>query len=332
MKNVTVRYLKEDEYNKWDEFVDISPQGNIFSKTYWLSAISEEYKILICEENNKILGGICLPSLYHKLYRNPKLTPQLGILLSPYDTKVKYSTKLSKDTEIISDIINNLPKFSQFDYNFSYNFTNFMPFIWENFNIDVRYTYVLNDLSDIEAIYNNFQYDVKYSIKKAGKNNIRITDKYGIEEFYNINKKTFDRQNIQMPYTLEFIKNLDDILEKHNNRKILFALDQNDNIIAGTYLLYDENCAYYLMGGADPEQRNSGVQTLLIWESIKFAATVSKKFDFEGSIVKNIERSFREFGGEQKIIHNVNKSTLFTRLVYGFAQKNKNLIRKFLKV
>jgi len=332
MKNVEVKYLSQDEYDKWDEFVERSPQGNIFNKSYWLKAVSNEIKILACIENNKIIGGIALPSMYNKLYRNSKLTPQLGVLLPPCDNKIKYSTALSKDMEISNELIKNLPKFSQFDYNFSYNYTNLMPFIWAGFDVNVKYTYVINDLSDLNSVHDNFQYDVKYTIKKAIKNNITVKSEYGIEEFYEINRKTFTRQNLQMPYTLEFLKNLDSVLEKHNCRKMLFAVNDNNEIIAATYLLYDKDCTFYLMGGADPEHRNTGAQTLLLWESIKFASSVSKKFDFEGSMVESIERAFRQFGGEQKIIYNVNKSSTFTKLAYGVARKNKNLIRKLIKV
>lgn len=36
--------------------------------------------------------------------------------------------------------------------------------------------------------------------------------------------------------------------------------------------------------------RNSGATSLLIWEVIKFASTVSKKFDLEGSKLEPVER------------------------------------------
>ena len=53
------------------------------------------------------------------------------------------------------------------------------------------------------------------------------------------------------------------------------------------------------MGGADPELRNSGATSLLMWEAIQFAATVTKKFDFEGSMIESVERFVRAFGARQ---------------------------------
>lgn len=332
MKNLNVRYLEKQELDKWDEFVEISPYGNIFNKSYWLNAVSSDFKILIAEENGKILGGIALPSVMGKFYRNPKLTPQLGILIGSGNSDEKYSTRVSKEIEISNALIKSLPKFKQFNYNFSYDFNNFLPFIWEGYNVTTNYTYVIDDLSDIDKTYSEFQYDTKYIIKKAIKNGVSITSEYGIKEFYEVNRKTFTRQNMEMPYDLDFLLKLDNVLENNSNRKILFALNSNKEIIAASYFLYDKECTYYLMGGADPEQRKTGAQALLLWEGIKFASTVSKKFDFEGSMIKGVERVFREFGGKQKIIHNVYKSDIVTELLYSFAKKNKDLVRKFLKV
>jgi hypothetical protein len=36
-----------------------------------------------------------------------------------------------------------------------------------------------------------------------------------------------------------------------------------------------------------------------MWEAIKFASTVTKRFDFEGSMIEPVERFFRAFGAKQ---------------------------------
>ena len=72
--------------------------------------------------------------------------------------------------------------------------------------------------------------------------------------------------------------------------------------------MWDENSAYYLMGGGDPDLRNSGAASLVLWEAIKHASTVTGKFDFEGSMNESIERFFRGFGGRQELAFNVSKT------------------------
>ena len=54
------------------------------------------------------------------------------------------------------------------------------------------------------------------------------------------------------------------------------------------------------MQGTDPALRGSGAPLLAHWHAIQFAATVSKRYDFVGSMMENVERVFRSFGAVQK--------------------------------
>lgn len=62
----------------------------------------------------------------------------------------------------------------------------------------------------------------------------------------------------------------------------------------------------------DPDYRNSGASSLLIYEIINFLRDKVRKFDFEGSMIESVENSFRKFGAIQKAYFNINKSFSFT--------------------
>ncbi|MNZ86002.1 hypothetical protein D3C78_1048120 [compost metagenome] len=81
---------------------------------------------------------------------------------------------------------------------------------------------------------------------------------------------------------------------------MFIAEDDQGRRHAGVYLIWDENSAYYLMGGGDPELRNSGATSLCMWEAIRFSATVTRRFDFEGSMLEPVEHFFRAFGAIQQ--------------------------------
>ncbi|WP_238882196.1 GNAT family N-acetyltransferase [Clostridium sp. YIM B02551] len=332
MSNITVRALNNDEMNLWDSFVETSPQGNIFNKKFWLDAVCSNFEIYVAEENGKIVGGIVVPNIKNRIYSMPKLTPQLGILLGKENDNIKYNKLISRGVTITSDLINILPKKPlQLEYNFSVNYTNMLPFIWNGYNVNLKYTYKINDTSDLKVVYDNFDYGIKSEIKKAMGKNIRVSEEYSIEDFYRVNNLTFERQNAVIPYSLEFIKKLDETLKENNCRKMLFAVNELDEIVAGVYLIYDKDTTYYLMGGADPDWRKFGVQSLLVWEAIKFSSEINTAFDFEGSMVPSIENYFRKFGGTQTPIYSINKANKIYDAMYSFGRKHKNTIRKFLK-
>ncbi|SHK16068.1 Acetyltransferase (GNAT) domain-containing protein [Clostridium cavendishii DSM 21758] len=326
-----VKFINENDFELWDNFVDDSIQGNIFCKSKWLSILSNEIRILVVFENNRIIAGIPLPCTKKGIFGMPKLTPKLGVLFSNEFQKLNTVKRNAKEMESLNLLIKNLPSGMSWDYNFSENFTNYLPFIWNNYNVNLKYSYVINNLSDLDKVYSNFSYDTKYLIRKAMKNNIYVEESNDVKAFYEVNKKTFERQGMQIPYTYNLIEELYNKY-KDVNAKVFIAKNKENEPIAGLFLLFDDECSYYLMGGADPKWRKYGSQTLLIWEAIKFSATVSKKFDFEGSMIPNIERAFREFGSEQKIYYNVEKNSVTFNLVYKFLRKHKNIIRKFVNV
>lgn len=74
-------------------------------------------------------------------------------------------------------------------------------------------------------------------------------------------------------------------------RRKLFINAQSINY-AGVLLVWDSDAAYYLMGGGNPNLRNSGLTSLYIWMSIIFAPTVTKRFNFDGFMIGSNERFF----------------------------------------
>ena len=113
---------------------------------------------------------------------------------------------------------------------------------------------------------------------------------------------------MKLPYSKDFVKRLDNLCEEHNARKIFFAQDENGITHAAIYIVWDENSAYYLMGSSDPDLRNSGANGFCMWEAIKHAAKVTKRFDFEGSMIEPIERLFRGFGAIQMPYFHITKT------------------------
>ena len=93
-----------------------------------------------------------------------------------------------------------------------------------------------------------------------------------------------------------------------NQCQWFIAQDKKGRNHAGVLIVWDENSAYYLMGGGNPKLRNSGATSLCMWEAIKFASTVTKKFDFEGSMIESVERFFRAFGATQKPYFHITKT------------------------
>jgi Acetyltransferase (GNAT) domain len=230
------------------------------------------------------------------LLRQPLLTPFLGPWLRPGEGK--YGTQLNHQEELYTELIEQLPTHDYFSQTFHYSVENWLPFYWKGFQQTTRYTYVIDDLTNLDHVWSEFQENIRRAIRKASKR-LQVHSEYGIDKFLNINELTFSRQGLPLPYSREFVRRLDDACSSRSARKIFFAEDARGRIHAAAYIVWDERSAYYLMGGGDPELRTSGASSLVLWEAIKFSHQVSRRFDFEGSIIAPIERFFRAFGARQ---------------------------------
>jgi len=284
----------------------------IFSRDWWLDAVcgNENWDVTLVEKGGRIIGS--MPYFIKKrmgftLLTHPPLTQKLGPWLRP--SNKKYAKMLSYQKDVMSALIEQLPSYDYFLQNWDYNNTNWQPFYWKDFKQTTYYTYVLSELADEKQLWDGIEAKIRTDIRKAtNRYNLHVRDDLGIEDFLKLNRSTFRRQGKTPPYTKKLVKRLDRACDQRNCRKIWIAEDEEGRHHAGAYVVWDENSAYYLMGGGDPDLRNSGATSLVIWVAVKHASTVTQKFDFEGSMVESIERFFRAFGGRQELIFNISKT------------------------
>ena len=237
----------------------------------------------------------------------PKLTQTLGPWLRPSDAK--YPNRLGQEKNLLTALIAQLPDFVYFQQNWHPANTNWLPFYWQGFQQTTRYTYRLPDLSDINMIWSNLRENIRSDIRKAANRfKVHVRKDAAIEDFLALNVQTFDRQGMALPYSPKFVQELDQSCASHHARQIFIAEDEQGKKHAGVYIIWDEQSAYYLMGGGDPKLRSSGATSLCMWEAIKFASTKTKSFDFEGSMIEPVERFFRAFGAIQTPYFSVSKT------------------------
>lgn len=286
----------------YSRFVNESPQGIMYCQRWWLDAVApERYEILIVKKGDALKAA--WPLVYGKQGDRsriimPPMTQKLGILFAP--STAKYAERLSHEQRMAELLLEHLPKHRVFEQRFHEKFTDWLPFYWSDFTQSTRYTYVIEDLSNMETVWGNMREARRRAIRKAEKQNIVVREIDDIEYFYQLNMKTFSRQNKKAAFDLSHVTSIDAALQANAGRRMTIAEDSEGRVHACDYLAYDERMGISLLGGADPELRSSGAQVLLEWESIKFTSTLAPAFDFEGSMVHNIEHFMRGFGATQR--------------------------------
>ncbi|GJG94618.1 GNAT family N-acetyltransferase [Cupriavidus pauculus] len=276
----------------------------LFSQAWWLDATAGpgNWSATLVERGGQIVAS--MPYATRHMYgfnviAQPALAKMHGPWLAPMDGKP--ARVLGQQKELMDDLIAQLPRFDHFQQHWAPNHTNWLPFCWKGFRQTTKYTYVLDDLSDQDALWNGLQPNIRAEIRKASsRHGLEVRDDLGIDEFIKLNKQVFLRQGMAQPYTEDYVRRLDAACAERGARRILIAVDKEGRRHSGVYLVWDGRVAYYLMGGSDPVLRTSGAASLCMWEAIRYASGVTRSFDFEGSMLEPVERFFRAFGARQQ--------------------------------
>lgn len=308
--------MNNENKNDYREFCLNEKNIPIFSTDWWLDSVcgKDNWDVVLVKKNKQIIAS--LPYFKKKkftfrLMSMPILTQNLGPYFV-YPKNQKYHQKLSFEKEIINELISQMPHFDYFNQSFHYSVKNWLPFYWLGYDSTIYYSYVIDDLTNLDIVFENITSSYRNKIKKAQKT-LKIKKGLSIEDFYEINRMTFKRQNIKIPYSFEFLKRHDNYLSKHKSREIFYAVDDDNQVHSALYLTWDYNSSYVHMVGENPDLRNSGAGMLVIWEAIKFTKNQLQlnSFDFEGSVIESVERVRRGFGAKQKPYFNISISNSF---------------------
>ncbi|AGA88904.1 putative methicillin resistance protein [Thioflavicoccus mobilis 8321] len=289
--------------DRYRALCEVEPTIPLFSRAWWLDALAGEdhWDVAVVESGGQIVASMPYV-IRHRWGRlslsHPPLTQTLGPWLR--ETGAKQAPRLARQKELMQKLIQALGKYDHFGANWHHSQTNWLPFYWAGFSQTTRYTYRLPDICDEEKLWSGFRENIRGDIRKAeGRFGLQVRTGLRLDTFLRLNVQTFERQGKDLPYSRDLVEKLDEACQRRNARQVFIAEDEQGRAHAGVYIVWDANSAYYLMGGGDPELRKSGATSLCMWEAIKFASTVTKSFDFEGSMIEPVERFFRAFGAEQ---------------------------------
>lgn len=273
----------------------------IFSKGWYLDALvgADNWDLVTVKRNEKIVAA--LPYWKRKkagftMIDVPPLVKFMGPWIS-YPEGQKPSTKIAWEKEILFELVELLPSVSKYKQQFYYTFTNWLPFFWKDYKQTTKYSYIIQDTSDLEVVFANFAENIRRAIRKAEKQ-VEVEDTTEIQRMAVLNDKTFKRQGKSAPYSFDVVEQMHAIVQSHSKGKLYIAKDEQGNDHAAAYFIWDENSVYYILGGADEQFRSSGAVSLLLWKGIQLANELQLNFDFEGSMIPEIERFFRAFGGD----------------------------------
>jgi hypothetical protein len=272
----------------------------IFQQPWWLDAVAPGHWGEVTVERGGRTAGR-LPYVVRgrrgwRILTQSTLTQTLGPWVEA--SRTDGAGAIAREHELLAELEAALPPAQAFSQQFSPSMLNALPFRWAGYRLEVRYTYRLHGLRSTDALWDGLRSNIRREIRKARKR-LEVVEGLGVDRFHDVLSKTYARQAIPVPRSLDELDRLDSACARHGVGSMLFARDETGEVHGVAWVVWDGQAAYYLLAGAEPSLRTSGASSLLVWEAMMRAREVTDVFDFHGSMVQPIERFFRGFGARQ---------------------------------
>lgn len=284
----------------------------IFNQPFWLDAVCGEnnWEVILVADNKEVVAAT--PYFLKKKYifeiiTMPKHTQRFSPCIS-YPEKLKtYSHKVDYENEIISLLLSALPEkiYSQLSFHFDYN--NMLPLLWSGARVNYRHTYVIDDISMPEKVFKEFSNNRRRVVNKA-KKTITIKDDLTPENFYFFHKESLEKKNSTISYSLEHFKRIYNACMLNKCGRIFHAIDSEMKSHAALFVIWDNKAAYHLIPVVNPSLYKSQSISLLAFHAIDFLKNKTKSYDFEGSMMKGVEKAYREYGALPQAYFNISTS------------------------
>jgi hypothetical protein len=284
----------------------------IFNEVFWLDAVcgKNNWHVVLVADNGDIVAAI--PYYIKRKYLfNIVTVPKHTQRFSPcirYPKKLKtYSHKIDFENKVIEVLLGALPNNIYTQTSIHFDYKNVLPLYWSGFRVSYMHTYVIRDISSPEKVFDDFSNNRKRGVKKASKS-IVVKNNMEAGEFYVFHKESLHAKGDVISYSREHFIRLYNACKKNMCGEIFYALDDSMNIHAALFVVWDDYAGYHLVPVVNPKYYKSQAVSLIVYKVIEFLQGKTLSYDFEGSMLVNIEKAYREYGARPQAYFNIRKS------------------------
>lgn len=290
----------------------VSRAGTVFNSPRWLAIYGNKLQLFgIYSGDDELAGAFFLyrdRKACFSFFKNPPFTPHIGwIFENRSQNHARALTQNKKVMEVMADVMQDLPV-GVISCAFPFSASDMQPFAWKKFKVVPNYTYRLPLALPVEELEKRMAIEPRNRLRKAVKDGLSVEKITDYEVVKKLVLKSFDRKNKAIDKNL-----LEKILAcfADASNSFAFAALSNGQPVSATLIIHDNSTAYYLLGGYDPAAKHSGAGILCMWQGILHSRELGlDTFDFEGSMLPEVERFFRGFGADLVPYFTVNKAWL----------------------
>ncbi len=283
-----INYIPHPEIDKtkWDNCIDHSVNGLIYSYSWYLDAMADQWDALVLNDYEAVM-----PLTWNKKYGihylfQPFFCASLGVFSKE---------KITKET--VEAFLKAIPqKFKYFDIYL--NQRNL--FSVADYPLTERINYVLPLNKDYETISSAYRSNLKRNIKKAETGGLVVKEEIELNEIISLAKETMQRISAISDEQISRFSKVVAEAEKNQTIETIGIYSKAAELLASAVFLYSHSRWYYILVGNHPNGKTLGASHYLIDCFIKKHAATPTLLDFEGSDIRNLAFFYSSYGATEE--------------------------------
>lgn len=282
----------------WDALIATSPQSSPFSRSAFLAALAVKVRRYVLSDARDVpllawpmlygADDVPLPAPYPlTMYQGPMLCHGLSAL-PPH-------RRAPLQLEALDGFLALLGRRQErIVASCHHSFDDLRAVLWFNYHtpdqgvpaIKLRYTGLLDldQAETFETITARFRKSRHEDYRKSTKAGLVLSESTDVALLDHLHAATFARQGLERDaITASLLPRLATACLTNGLAEMLLASRPDGTPVAATLFTHDQHAAYYLIGASDPDHRNLGANTWLLFEHIRRAHQAGlKHVDFVG--------------------------------------------------
>lgn len=295
---------------KYIDFCEKNKQVPLFMLPQWLDIVygARGWDVTLFEQGDSICGIMPYGYVYKGPFKGiamPVLTPYSGYHLF-YPEPLTSINRLSFERKALTELYGQLPGSAFVEQVLQAQYTNFLPQEWLGYRQSGRISYVIEDITDVDTVWNNLGENIRREIKKARKS-LTVCESDDARILYDQVILSLEKKKRDLLASKERIQKMIDFGNTRECGKLYVIKDSIDTVYAAGFVMWDKDTAWFIMRGGASEKLRSGAMSLLVWHMIESLKDKTRSFDFMGSHFREVERFVRYFGASQQARHFIYK-------------------------
>lgn len=242
-----IEYIRHKDIDKlkWDDCVKSCKNHLPYCYSWYLDIVSPGWDALISNEYKKIFPLTFRTKARISYLFQPFFTQQLGL----------FGNNVSN--EVLEEFLNAIPKKFKF---IEINLNTFCGLNTKDFKANLKLTHLINLNRNYVGISSEYNDNTKRNIRKAEKESLQFVENGNVNSLIGLFKSNIGKQIELKSGDYKLLESLLNASVKNKTGQVYEALDCENNLLAGLFLLSSQNiCINLFNASSDIGKRKSAM-------------------------------------------------------------------------